>query len=237
MSPDHQTKIPFHLAIIPDGNRRWSKENNVDLPHGYAAGADQAEKIMTAVFKSGVHYFTLWAASRDNLIKRSPFEIKILTELSKNKFRELLKSKKLETEEVRMRVLGDGIEMLGDKELSRLRDELEARTEHFTKHYFNFLLGYDGKEEMLRAIEKMRHEKDGVTTYENVKRNLETRDLPPVDLVIRTGGEPHWSAGFLMWHTTDSELYFTEKFWPAFDEKELKLALKDFARRRSLKGK
>lgn len=232
----NKTKIPNHIAVMLDGNRRWSKKNNFILSRGYGHGANQVEKNMEAAFQSGVKYFTVWAASNDNLTKRSTTEIKILQNILKEKLKEFLYSEKIEKNRVRVRIVGTGIERLKDKELTQLKEVMEKKTEKFSNYHFTILFGYDGKTEMLSAIEKIQKTKE-VVTYDTVKQHLMTAELPPVDLVIRTGGEPHWSAGFMMWHTTDSEFYFTKTLWPEFTPRELKVAIKDFGNRRSLKGK
>ena len=91
---------------------------------------------------------------------------------------------------------------------------------------------------MAEAIHKIKDKREKIKAdYDMIKSALWTRELPMVDVVIRTGGEPHWSAGFMMWHTAYSQFYFTEKFWPDFDEKEFKKALTDYARRERRFGK
>lgn len=231
-----KTKVPTHVAIMLDGNRRWSKKNNFILSRGYEHGADQVEKNMEAAFQSGVKYFTVWALSNDNLSKRSSGEIKILQKIFREKLQKLLTSNKIEKYRVHVRILGTGIAAFNDHELTVLKKEIEEKTKNFSNFYFTILLGYDGKTEMIEAIKTMRKTKEPVT-FESVRKHLMTAPLPVVDLVIRTGGEPHWSGGFMMWHTGDSEFYFTKTLWPAFTPRELKKALRDFAMRRSLKGK
>lgn len=237
MAKSDKNKIPYHLAIIPDGNRRWSKKNKIPLSKGYVEGAIQVENIMRASFNKGIKYFTIWGASEDNLKKRNGVEIKILSHLLKRELRKWLSSKDVFEKQIRMHIVGNGVKILKNKELEKLAKEVEEKTKKFSKHHFTLLFGYDGKTEMIDAIEKIRNSRSKKINYESVKKNLETSHLPPVNLVIRTGGEPHWSAGFLMWHTCDSEFYFPEVFWPAFDKKELEKALKDYSKRRSLKGK
>ena len=90
-------------------------------------------------------------------------------------------------------------------------------------------LAYDGRREMAEAFRRAQEEAE--IKNSKLKKYLWTKDLPPVDLVIRTGGNPHWSAGFLMWHTADSEFYFTKTFWPAFSTKEFKAATEEYLRR------
>ncbi|MFY9493429.1 MAG: undecaprenyl diphosphate synthase family protein, partial [Minisyncoccia bacterium] len=88
------------------------------------------------------------------------------------------------------------------------------------------LLAYDGRTEMLEALEQMCQKTPAAKpTPELIKKYLYTKDLPAVDLVIRTGGEPHWSAGFMMWDVANSHLYFTPTLWPDFNKKELAQAL------------
>lgn len=192
---------------------------------------------MEASFEKGVKYFTIWGASEDNLRKRSKMEIKILSQLLKEELERWLISPAIIENKIRVRIIGNGVAMLKNKEIERLTHAVEEKTKKFSHHYFTLLFGYDGKTEMLTAIEDFQKSPKEKLTYESVKAKLMTGALPPVDLVIRTGGEPHWSAGFLMWHTADSEFYFTETFWPGFTSKELDRAFKDYAGRRSLKGK
>jgi undecaprenyl diphosphate synthase len=90
---------------------------------------------------------------------------------------------------------------------------------------------------MMDAIQKFQRSPKTPVDYISVKEYLWTSALPSVDLVVRAGGEPHWSGGFMMWHTTDSQFYFTKKFWPDFDPKELQKALSDYASRERRFGK
>ena len=114
-------------------------------------------------------------------------------------------------------------------------------TEQYNKFSLNFFIAYDGISEMLSAIERItrevRHTPELVITPELVKANLFTHELPPVDLLIRTGGEPHLSAGFMMWDIADSQLYITEKYWPDFSGEDLKKAVDDFQKRQRRYGK
>ena len=101
------------------------------------------------------------------------------------------------------------------------------------------MLAYDGIDDSIQAIENINRKiKTGKKiTFELVKENLMTRDLPPVDYLIRTGGEPHLSAGFMMWDVADAQLYFSEKFFPDFDEKEFSKALEEYSRRQRRFGR
>jgi len=115
-------------------------------------------------------------------------------------------------------------------------------TKDYSKLFLNIFLAYSGTDEMLEAIrsitEKAKDAKSKIQiTPELLKQHLFTKDLPPVDLLIRTGGEPHLSAGFMMWDCADTQLYFTEKYWPDFTTSDFDSALADYATRGRRFGK
>jgi undecaprenyl diphosphate synthase len=233
-----QEKLPKHLVLIPDGNRRWAKVKGLAPWEGHRRGIHIFYGLSAAAFRFGIPYVTLWAASEDNLTKRDPVEVKFLLTFIKNYLREELKTKRFIKEEISLQVLGRWGEILKDPELNHLIDQLADQTKSFTKHHLTILLAYDGKREMLEAIKKICSEKSpDEINYQTVKERLWTGGLPAVDFVVRTGGEPHWSAGLMMWLTTDSQFYFTPTFWPDFDQKELQRALLDYSQRERRLGK
>lgn len=227
--------IPRHVAIIPDGNRRWAKQEGVNYTRAYAAGGAATHVIIEEAFRSGVEYLTFWAASEDNLTKRPVAETKILLALIRRELANILKNDSIITHKVRVRVFGRFRELLKDAKVNELVRELESRTKHFSDHNLTVLLGYDGKREMVEAM-KLIQRNNAKPSNEEIESSLWTRELPPVDLVIRTGGEPHSSAGFMMWLTANSELYFTKFFWPSFNAKEFQRALADYSTRRRMLG-
>jgi len=226
--------LPKHLVAIPDGNRRWAKERGLVPWEGHREGVKKFWEVCEEAFDMGVPYFTFWAASEDNLKKRSRIEVKFLVLLLKKEVFDKSLFARLEKDEMRLRVFGRWNEILKDKKLEETIRDLEKKTAKFEKHNLTILFGYDGKREMIEAIEALRRTKE--INYEKVKQSLWTGDLPPVDYVIRTGGEPHWSAGFMMWLTADSQFYFTEKLWPDFGEKELHKALEEYSLRERRMG-
>lgn len=227
--------LPEHLVAIPDGNRRWAKNKGLVPWEGHREGVKKFWEVCEEAFQMGVPYFTFWAASADNLRKRSEIEVKFLVMILKEQIFDKNLFSRLEKNQVRLRVVGQWNEILKDKELEDSIRELESKTAGFVKHNLTILFGYDGKTEMIEGIKKLGGEKD--LDYERVKKALWTGDLPAVDYVIRTGGEPHWSAGFMMWLIADSQFYFTEKFWPEFGVDELHKALEDYSRRGRRMGK
>lgn len=232
--------FPSHLAIIPDGNRRWAKQQGLLPWEGHGAGATQFQTIARAAFKSGVSFLTQWAASEDNLLKRSKVEVgwlvKIFIEhLQKDSF-----FKELRENQIRFRVLGRGREIVKNDALENAIAGLEAKTGLFGQRNLTILFGYDGRTELTDAIRQLAYDNLSEIRYDDVKNRLWTADLPAVDLVIRTGEEDadwaHWSSGFMMWDTANAEFYFTKTFWPAFSEEELSKVLEAYQRRRKTGG-
>lgn len=226
--------IPNHIAIIPDGNRRWATARAKKPWLGHSAGKDNFKRISQEFFKKGVKYVTFWAASESNLAKRSKTEIDFLLKY----LREALEDEKaigeLNEQEVKVRILGEWKKFVQDKRLEQAIYDIEIKTQSNSKRELTILFGYDGKQEMLNAIRKIIPTK---TVNEKVlKENLLTGHLPGVDFVIRTGGEPHWSAGFLMWLTAESQFYFTEKLWPDFDLEDVRESMQEFTKRQRRLG-
>lgn len=224
-------KQPTHLAIIPDGNRRWAREHGFLPGRGHHEGVLRFHELRDAVWRRGIPYFTFWAASEDNLVKRNRAEVRLLVSLMRRELERELKLREFETKETRLRIVGRWHEILKDRSLKELIDKLEKESSGFTKNHLTILFGYDGKQEMLEAIKKIAADPPARIDAAALEQALWTRNLPPVDLVIRTGGEPHWSAGFMMWHTANSQFHFTSTYWPAFDEHALTLALKEYTER------
>ncbi|MFH0852664.1 MAG: polyprenyl diphosphate synthase [bacterium] len=228
--------LPKHIAIIPDGNRRWAKSRGRLAWDGHRAGAKNFEKITKAAQKIGIFCLTFWGGSYDNLTKRPEKELKFLKEVYRINFVRLLKNKDIFRNEIKVSVFGQWPELLSERIMQPIEKIIEKTKDHHKK-FLNFLIGYNGTYEMLDAIKKIvakaRQEKNLEVTEELLKANLWTKDLPPVDLVIRTGleGDPHWSNGFMMWDTADSQFYFTETLWPDFSEKEFIKAVESYAKR------
>lgn len=235
-----------HIALIPDGNRRWAKKHGTVGWRGVEKGAERFEEITDFLFRHNVSYVTFWAGSEDNLTKRSQPEVNFLISVLQNWLKKISASDTLVKNKIRFKVIGRWTAILKKDRridnLKRLIWELEKRTKDFREKNLTILFGYDGRREMVEAIEKIsardkQKMKEKKMTYEDVRNALWTGDLPPVDLVIRTGGEPHWSAGFMMWHTANSQFYFTKTFWPDFKKGEIKKAIDDFAKRERRFGK
>ena len=234
------SSAPNHVAIIVDGNRRWAKERGLQPWDGHARGAEVVEKISKTAIDLGVKYLTVWGGSYNNLTKRTPAEIKFLDERMYRPWAQKgLKDKDIHDKQIRVRFIGEWPDLLSKRTQEAIR-ELEKATQDYSQHHLTYLIGYNGDREMVSAINQA-IEKSGGVSEKNLKEFLWTGDLPPVDLVIRTGEEnptmPHNSTGFMMWHTKDSILYFTDKNWPDFTSDNLKSVFNRFSQKERRFGK
>ena len=233
--------LPKHIAVIPDGNRRWAKKKGLSPWLGHRAGVKSFEKILELVRDLGIHCFTFWAGSYDNLTKRSDAEIRFLKEIYKINFQRLLKHKDIYRLKVRVNAFGRWPELFSDRIKKPIIEVIE-KTKNHNQRFFNFLIGYNGTDEMTEAIagivNQSKTDQTLKVTSQLIKSHLWTKDLPPVDLVIRTGSasDPHFSNGFMMWDVADSQFHFTETFWPDFSQEEFLKALENYSKRERRMG-
>lgn len=206
-----------HLGIIMDGNRRWAKARFLPAMAWHKAGADNVVKITELASDRGIKYLTLWALSTENLYKRSDEEIEWIIKLV-NSIETYLE--KMQVEDLRFNVIGD-ISRLPDASREVL-ERVMNKTKDNTGITLTIALIYGGQDEILRATKKIIA--DGLDpesiTPELFRSYLDTASLPVPDVIVRSGWDIRHS-GFLLYDSAYSEYYFTEKWWPAFNESEL----------------
>jgi len=230
-------KIPNHVAIIPDGNRRWAKKKGLASFMGHEKGSDTSERIIEKALEMKIPYLTIWGSSLDNILKRSKSEVNYLLKIFEKEFDKLADSEKVHKNKVKVEVIGKWKEYFPESTKQAIENAIK-KTIHYDKYVVTFLMAYNGTDEMINCIKKIK-EKRGEVNEKTIIENLWTKDLPPVDLLIRTGCEndPHLSAGFMMWHTAYSQLYFTNKYFPDFKEKQFEEAIEEYSERDRRKGK
>lgn len=223
--------VPNHIAIIMDGNRRWAKERLLPIKVGHKEGANTIEKIVRYANKLGIKHVTAYAFSTENW-KRSEEEVAALMSLLKQYLDDF--SKKADTENFRIRVLGD-ISVLR-KDLQDSIYEAIERTKNNTGVSFNIALNYGGRDEIVKATKAIAQKvKDGEINLEDINENtlsnhMYTYDIPDPDLLIRTSGELRLS-GFLIWQMAYTEFLFVDKYWPDFNEQDLDEAIEVYKKR------
>jgi len=224
------TKIPFHLGIILDGNRRWAKERELPPFEGHKKGIQKVKEMARWCKNRGVKILTLFVFSTENW-KRPEKEVNFLMRLASRFFNENIKE--LAKEKVKIRAIGQ-LEKL-PKSLQKSIKKAEESTKNNKEMTLNFALSYGGRTEIVEAMKKILKKKIPLEkiTEDTISQNLWTSDL---DLIIRTGKEQRLS-NFLIWQAAYSELYFCPKYWPDFNEKDLEEAFEDFRTRKRRFGK
>lgn len=214
--------IPQHIAIIMDGNRRWARTHGLDDIKGHEKGADALEDIVEAAEKMGVKTITVYALSTENIKERAKREVIGLFNLMRSGYHSKLK--RMMQKGVRVTILGEVTGL--PSTIKRIIDEIKKTYIKNESIKLNIALNYGGQKELVEAIKDI--VKTGIDVGKIneriVERHLYTNGQLDPELVIRTGGRVRLS-NFLLWQTAYSELYFTKKLWPDFDEKELKKAI------------
>jgi len=230
--------LPRHVVIIPDGNRRWAKKRDLPAWEGHEAGAQNLEKLIKFSSEKGIQCLSFWGSSLDNLKKRPLEEKRALLQIYEKYFSRLIENKDIKDNEVKINFIGRWQEQF-PQSLQEIINQVIDKTKNYQKRILNFFLAYSGTDEMIstigKIVEKYRSKEE--ITAEIIKDNLMTREIPAVDLIIRTGGEPHLSSGFMMWDASDAQLYFSDDLYPDFDEKKFDEALRDYARRQRRFGR
>jgi len=223
------TKIPKHLALICDGNRRWAKARGLTSLQGHLQGFRQVEKAAYHLWHLGVHTFSIWIFSTENW-DRSDTEVSYLMKLYDKFVKDMLKN----ADKYGVRIIHLGRKDRIPFSLKKLIQKSEKETGKNDKHILNICLDYGGKDEIVRAIEtiiKKRPPTQKISEqfFENII-DTKNQPYPTPDLIIRTSGEQRLS-GFMSWQNAYSELYFEKKSLPDFNLPELKNAIIDFSRR------
>jgi len=221
-----EIKIPNHVAIIMDGNRRWAKERNLPTFEGHFRGYRKLGSSVDWFFKRGVKIISFFGFSTENW-NRSQEEVNYLMKL----IHDVIDKEINEAVAKNYRVLVSGRieELPGD--LPEACRTLVDKTKTGAKGILNLCLNYGGRPEIIDAVRKMI--RNGITedqVHEGmIKKNL-YNDLPDPDIIIRTSGEQRLS-GFLLWQSAYSELFFMQKYWPDFEETDADIIINEYSGR------
>ncbi len=228
-----QAKVPQHIAIIPDGNRRWAKSKHLPTFFGHKKGVDVMEKTCYAAIDRGVKVLTFWAFSTENW-RRAKREVNYLFQLFEDVFKNRLD--RFDNENIRLVVSGR-IDEFPKKLQNYIKNAVE-RTKNNTRGVVHLCLNYGGRAEIIDMVKNVLKKK--ITPDEIDKKvisdNLYTPGLPDPDMIVRTSGE-HRTSGFLPWQLEYAEYSFIDKHWPDFNEKDVDNIIKDFQARQRRFGK
>ncbi len=228
-------RLPQHIAFIMDGNGRWAQARGQQRSYGHFAGADTLEATLRCATKLGIPYVTFYAFSTENW-NRPKDEVNTLLDLMLKH----LEEKIFMENDVRFLLVGDLENM--PQHLSEACKQLMERTKDNKAITMAVAFNYSSRWELAHAAREIAKEvKDGTLspediTAETIDQHLATRLMPSPDLLVRTGGEQRLS-NFLLWQTAYSELYFTDTYWPDFDEECLYKAIVDYQGRQRRFGK
>ena len=224
-------RVPRHVAIIMDGNGRWAKQRGLPRAAGHKAGAEAVRRALQAAADHGVEVLTIYAFSSENW-RRSDEEISDLTALMRFYLERELKT--LEKERVRLKLIGD-YSAFGPELVERL-ERAVARTANNDRLTLVIALNYGARAEIAGAARKLAERAasgeiaaDDIDE-QRIEGELQTQDLPELDLLIRTSGEVRLS-NFLLWQAAYAELLFLDTLWPDFDEQAFADALEQYAAR------
>lgn len=231
--------LPKHIAIIPDGNRRWARERGLPAFEGHRRGFERALEISKKAREVGITVLTFWAFSTDNW-KRSKEEVTYLMKLYEAMIDKNLK----EALKEQTRIVHLGRKDRINDSLRRKITQAEEKTVAFTRRYLCIALDYGGRDEIVRGIQRFKNDDlarlakpsarqgFGNIDEENFAQFLDTKDLPypNVDLIIRTSGEQR-TSGLLPWQATYAEYIFSDKHFPDFTEDDFEACVKEYQKR------
>ena len=232
-----ERNLPKHIAIIMDGNGRWAQTQGKNRLFGHRNGTEAVHKVVEAAARMRIEHLTLYAFSTENW-NRPKLEVSTLMDLLVKALRRELN--KMIKNNIQLRCIGN-INKL-PVEVKKELNETIQKTSHNTGMILTLALNYGARQELTQAVQQIAAKvKNNIISLENVdetiiNEHLYTQNLPAVDLLIRTSGEQRIS-NFLLWQIAYAELYFSEVFWPDFNERHFEDAIISYQKRERRFGK
>ncbi|HUU76531.1 MAG TPA: polyprenyl diphosphate synthase [Methanoregulaceae archaeon] len=228
--------IPRHIAIIQDGNRRFAWTHRMKSRDGHRAGADRTEKVLDWAHELGIQHITLYSFSTENF-SRDQEEVEELFALFKERFERVLDDERVHRHHIRVQMVGDRSMLPPD--LIEVIERAEESTKNYNRYFLNVALAYGGRNEIVQAARKILAEiEEGIHTIDDISEEFVNqhlyagRDIPPVDLIIRTGND-YRTSNFLPWLANGHEcaVYFSAPYWPDFRKIDLFRAIRVYSQR------
>ena len=233
----NKDNLPKHLAIIMDGNGRWAKQKGLLRAFGHENGTKSVRVTVESCAKIGIENLTLYAFSTENW-NRPKLEVDTLMKLLINSLKNELKT--LTENRIRLHAIGN-LDLLPKSAQKELLEVIET-TKNNSRMTLTLALSYGSREEIISAVKQISDKvKNNIISIDSIdesiiNQHLYTRNLPEVDLLIRTSGE-HRISNFLLWQIAYAELYFTPVLWPDFKEEDLYEAIISYQKRERRFGK
>ncbi len=234
-------KIPKHIGVIIDGNRRWAKYNTLSKVEAYRIGAEKVEQVLDWCLETGIQSVTLYVLSTENF-SRTKEDLDALYHVLEERLERLYHDRRVYEKQIRIKAIGK-LDLVPERIL-RIVNRLEDVTRDYSQHYLNIAIAYGGRAEIVESIKSIAGkiasgEADpSKITEQMVEQHLYTYHLPnpDPDLIIRTSGEARLS-GFLLWQSAYSELIFVDTLWPEFRKIDLLRAIRTYQARHRRYGK
>ena len=211
-----------HVAIIMDGNGRWGLKKNKTRNYGHLNGIKTVEEIVKSSLIKKIPYLTLYTFSTENW-KRPKSEINFLFDLIRKYLKK--KIKKLINQGIKINIIGNKKGL--PKDIIKIVRLIEKKTVKNKKIILNLALNYGSKEEIISAFKRLSKNNKKKINITNFEKKLYTRNIPEPEILIRTGGAKRLS-NFLLWQIAYSEIFFINKLWPDFNEKDFSAIIKKF---------
>jgi len=244
LSEVKKNRLPNHLGLILDGNRRFAEEKGLkNTTEGHKKGADKLDEVLNWCLDLGIQVITIWVLSVENLSRDSQ-EVEKLLGVIENKIRDLAANPAIHKNRVRIKAVG--CLTILPPAIRKTIKQAEEATENYDNYFLNIAIGYGGRQEIADAFKKLLEDKyeseDSLPELINkinpevISKYMYEYELPDPDLIIRTSGEVRLS-GFLLWQSAYSEFYFCDVFWPAFRRIDLLRAIRSYQYRQRRFGK
>jgi len=231
-------KLPKHIGLIIDGNRRWAKKRNLEINFGHLVGYENLKKRLFDFFEAGIHYLSLYILSLENVKKRTPEELEYIYKIMVKAVDTVVNESIVKEEKVRFNIIGR-ISMLPIDTKKKIEELIEFTKTH-NQNFINLCIMYDGHEEIVDAVRGIinDHVKPDDVNTELIKKYLYTKSFPPLDYIIRTGMEDGARiSGFLLWDSSYAEFKFREDLWPDYNKEMVIEDLIDYTQRNRRMGK
>ena len=231
-------KLPKHIGLILDGNRRWAKKNLLEANVGHLIGYENLKDRLFDFFDAGIHYLSIYALSLENARKRSVDELRYIFKIILKAVDTVISESTVREEKVKFNVIGR-VHLLPEDVQEKIKELIEFTKDH-DQNFINLCIMYDGQEEIVDAVKKITDDKikSEDITRDLIKSYLYTKNFPELDYIIRTGMEDGARiSGFLLWDASYAEFKFRTDLWPDYNKEMIIEDIKEYLKRNRRKGK